>query len=223
MQVSSYQDKLRQLESRQEELVRDNRELKDLCLYLDEERNSGGVTCDNCRRCGAPASIVARTSAIDTSDSSSLEMASATSNGSSSVGAASNRQNSCDEGEIMLLDCEMNSILIVCWYFGHILSWNVVSGSLPLTSPSSVSSATMATLSSLSSPSSVNEASSSSSASSLSARVLSIYERAEAGLTGEEAKTERAVVEALCGLMLRREEGEATGMAGEEGELEAQV
>jgi len=37
-EVSAYQSKLRQLDRRQQELVKDNLELKELCLYLDEER-----------------------------------------------------------------------------------------------------------------------------------------------------------------------------------------
>ncbi|CAH0393050.1 unnamed protein product [Bemisia tabaci] len=46
-EVSAYQSKLRQLDSKQQELIKDNLELKELCLYLDEER--GGT----CRACGA--------------------------------------------------------------------------------------------------------------------------------------------------------------------------
>ena len=37
-EVASYQIKLKQLEFRQQEMVKDNNELKELCLYLDEER-----------------------------------------------------------------------------------------------------------------------------------------------------------------------------------------
>ncbi|XP_059485743.1 coiled-coil domain-containing protein 85C isoform X2 [Neocloeon triangulifer] len=48
-EVSSYQGKLRELDNRQHELIRDNLELKELCLYLDEERNSQ----TNCPSCGA--------------------------------------------------------------------------------------------------------------------------------------------------------------------------
>ena len=36
----AYQKKLQQLDGKQQELVKDNFELKDLCLYLDEERNN---------------------------------------------------------------------------------------------------------------------------------------------------------------------------------------
>ena len=39
-EVSAYQNKLRQLENKQQELIKDNLELKELCLYLDEERNA---------------------------------------------------------------------------------------------------------------------------------------------------------------------------------------
>lgn len=46
-EVSAYQNKLRELDSKQQELIKDNLELKELCLYLDEERS--GL----CRSCGA--------------------------------------------------------------------------------------------------------------------------------------------------------------------------
>ena len=42
-QVVAYQKKLQQLDGKQQELVKDNFELKDLCLYLDEERNNQGT------------------------------------------------------------------------------------------------------------------------------------------------------------------------------------
>jgi DNA-directed RNA polymerase subunit RPC12/RpoP len=49
LQVSNYQQKLKQLDGRQQELVRDNSELKDLCLYLDEERNfAEDLSCPHC-------------------------------------------------------------------------------------------------------------------------------------------------------------------------------
>jgi hypothetical protein len=38
-QVSAYQEKLKQLEERQADLLADNLELKELCLFLDQERN----------------------------------------------------------------------------------------------------------------------------------------------------------------------------------------
>merc|ERR1719150_3424601 len=47
-EVSNYQQKLKQLDGRQQELVRDNYELKDLCLYLDEERNCIDLKCPHC-------------------------------------------------------------------------------------------------------------------------------------------------------------------------------
>ncbi|KAJ8721656.1 hypothetical protein PYW07_002431 [Mythimna separata] len=47
-EVSAYQNKLRQLDDKQQELIRDNLELKELCLYLDEERERS--TCSNCGR-----------------------------------------------------------------------------------------------------------------------------------------------------------------------------
>ena len=40
----AYQKKLSQLDGRQQELVKDNFELKDLCLYLDEERTKSETT-----------------------------------------------------------------------------------------------------------------------------------------------------------------------------------
>lgn len=47
-EVSAYQSKLRELDDKQQELIRDNLELKELCLYLDEERERS--TCTNCGR-----------------------------------------------------------------------------------------------------------------------------------------------------------------------------
>ncbi|XP_026485507.2 coiled-coil domain-containing protein 85C-B [Vanessa tameamea] len=47
-EVSAYQNKLRELDDKQQELIRDNLELKELCLYLDEERERS--TCVNCGR-----------------------------------------------------------------------------------------------------------------------------------------------------------------------------
>ncbi|KAL1139800.1 hypothetical protein AAG570_006777 [Ranatra chinensis] len=46
-EVSAYQSKLRELDTKQQELIKDNLELKELCLYLDEERSG------MCRGCGA--------------------------------------------------------------------------------------------------------------------------------------------------------------------------
>nr|CAG4646282.1 EOG090X06T3 [Macrothrix elegans] len=53
-EVASYQNKLKQLECRQQELVRDNGELKELCLYLDEERTE--IQQTPCPSCGATPS-----------------------------------------------------------------------------------------------------------------------------------------------------------------------
>ncbi|XP_053612244.1 coiled-coil domain-containing protein 85C-B [Plodia interpunctella] len=47
-EVSAYQNKLRELDDKQQELIRDNLELKELCLYLDEERERS--TCVSCGR-----------------------------------------------------------------------------------------------------------------------------------------------------------------------------
>lgn len=47
-EVSAYQSKLRELDDKQQELIRDNLELKELCLYLDEERERS--TCVSCGR-----------------------------------------------------------------------------------------------------------------------------------------------------------------------------
>ncbi|KAG8182724.1 hypothetical protein JTE90_026175 [Oedothorax gibbosus] len=51
-EVAQYQAKLQELESRQQELIRDNLELKKLCLCLDDERSRGTcVQCgEGCRR-----------------------------------------------------------------------------------------------------------------------------------------------------------------------------
>lgn len=40
-EVSDYQDKLTHLDNKQQELIKENLELKELCLYLDEERGGG--------------------------------------------------------------------------------------------------------------------------------------------------------------------------------------
>ncbi|XP_049789310.1 coiled-coil domain-containing protein 85C [Schistocerca nitens] len=50
-EVSAYQSKLRELDAKQQELIKDNLELKELCLYLDEER--GGQQNGVCAACGA--------------------------------------------------------------------------------------------------------------------------------------------------------------------------
>lgn len=45
-EVAAYQTKLQELENKQQELIHDNLELKELCLYLDDERIH--ATCTNC-------------------------------------------------------------------------------------------------------------------------------------------------------------------------------
>lgn len=50
MRFKLFQTKLRQLDDKQQELIRDNLELKELCLYLDEERVNAqaNAVCTNC-------------------------------------------------------------------------------------------------------------------------------------------------------------------------------
>lgn len=49
-----FQNKLRQLDDKQQELIRDNLELKELCLYLDEERANvaSAAHVSVCTNCG---------------------------------------------------------------------------------------------------------------------------------------------------------------------------
>lgn len=57
IQALQFQSKLRQLDDKQQELIRDNLELKELCLYLDEERtntNNRNVLCANCGTTSVP-------------------------------------------------------------------------------------------------------------------------------------------------------------------------
>merc|ERR1719319_688742 len=42
-EVANYQEKLEQLEAKQEEIIKENMDLKELCLYLDEERKGDGL------------------------------------------------------------------------------------------------------------------------------------------------------------------------------------
>ena len=61
--VVAYQKKLQQLDGRQQELVRDNFELKDLCLYLDEERTNNPCYGEklSCPECGhGPIWVIGR-------------------------------------------------------------------------------------------------------------------------------------------------------------------
>ncbi|XP_055597290.1 coiled-coil domain-containing protein 85C-like [Uranotaenia lowii] len=62
-EVSAYQTKLRQLDDKQQELIRDNLELKELCLYLDEERSNTNRPPPVCGSCGGPAGNGSNTSA----------------------------------------------------------------------------------------------------------------------------------------------------------------
>lgn len=59
-EVSAYQTKLRQLERRQQELIKDNLELKELCLYLDEERQQVSVAFHLTQSCTVIASSNAK-------------------------------------------------------------------------------------------------------------------------------------------------------------------
>lgn len=54
----SLQNKLRQLDDKQQELIRDNLELKELCLYLDEERANASQNCSNCGAAPANNSVL---------------------------------------------------------------------------------------------------------------------------------------------------------------------
>lgn len=58
-EVSAYQSKLRQLDDKQQELIRDNLELKELCLYMDEERTNVAATmaASACAACGTPVAV----------------------------------------------------------------------------------------------------------------------------------------------------------------------
>ncbi|XP_050085258.1 ras-interacting protein RIP3 [Anopheles aquasalis] len=62
-EVSAYQTKLRQLDDKQQELIRDNLELKELCLYLDEERNNNS----NSRTAAVAAAAAAAAASSSTS------------------------------------------------------------------------------------------------------------------------------------------------------------
>ncbi|XP_052864598.1 uncharacterized protein LOC128271195 [Anopheles cruzii] len=72
-EVSAYQTKLRQLDDKQQELIRDNLELKELCLYLDEERNNtnGRVAATVCSSCGSNATTTNAVPLRDDGDGSS--------------------------------------------------------------------------------------------------------------------------------------------------------
>nr|CAG4643980.1 EOG090X06T3 [Lepidurus arcticus] len=49
-EVAAYQNKLKHLETKQQDLMKDNLELKELCLYLDEERSD--IMRSACPQCG---------------------------------------------------------------------------------------------------------------------------------------------------------------------------
>ena len=53
LKTAIFQNKLRQLDDKQQELIRDNLELKELCLYLDEERANVAASISSCTNCGA--------------------------------------------------------------------------------------------------------------------------------------------------------------------------
>ncbi|KAI0210502.1 hypothetical protein LSAT2_004699 [Lamellibrachia satsuma] len=55
-EVATYQQKLNVLEARQEELVKENFELKELCIYLDQDRNDRGETADRDQGDGSSSS-----------------------------------------------------------------------------------------------------------------------------------------------------------------------
>nr|XP_006813021.1 PREDICTED: coiled-coil domain-containing protein 85C-like [Saccoglossus kowalevskii] len=57
-EVSTYQNKLKDLETKQEQLLQDNQELKELCIFLDQER----VGCRNslCSQCSASLNSATR-------------------------------------------------------------------------------------------------------------------------------------------------------------------
>lgn len=47
-EVAAYQEKLKQLEEKQSELLKDNIELKELCLFLDHERSQVRIVLISC-------------------------------------------------------------------------------------------------------------------------------------------------------------------------------
>lgn len=66
---SHSQEKLCDLEAKQQELIRDNLELKELCLYLDEERaNMSASIPPNCSSCGVAIRLSAPTNATHLRD-----------------------------------------------------------------------------------------------------------------------------------------------------------
>lgn len=69
-EVQAYQSKLRQLDEKQHELIRDNLELKELCLYLDEERTRASLQCSNC---GASTGVMLRDDGDGSSSSTNAD------------------------------------------------------------------------------------------------------------------------------------------------------
>lgn len=55
------------MEAKQQELIRDNLELKELCLYLDEERaNMSASIPSSCTNCGVAIRLTTATNASNT-------------------------------------------------------------------------------------------------------------------------------------------------------------
>ena len=68
-EVSTYQQKLSELDDKQQELIKDNLELKELCLYLDEERIANSI----CHSCGSVLSGGLRDDGDGSSSSTNAE------------------------------------------------------------------------------------------------------------------------------------------------------
>lgn len=68
-EVSAYQSKLRELDNKQQELIKDNLELKELCLYLDEERGGHGI----CPSCGSTTTTNVRDDGDGSSSSTNAD------------------------------------------------------------------------------------------------------------------------------------------------------
>lgn len=68
-EVSAYQNKLRELDNKQQELIKDNLELKELCLYLDEERGGNSI----CPSCGSTTATNVRDDGDGSSSSTNAD------------------------------------------------------------------------------------------------------------------------------------------------------
>lgn len=68
-EVSAYQSKLRELDNKQQELIKDNLELKELCLYLDEERGGNSI----CPSCGSTTATNVRDDGDGSSSSTNAD------------------------------------------------------------------------------------------------------------------------------------------------------